>query len=1072
MRFPIRKVLSKSQTNGCCRILKMYAYFHDDYQDNYDKKHFNVRNELGGSEYNGAKNQKGLLRRAQCNFSQEMDAFKKFLNVVQDPLDKYKFLLALQDHNMRLYYRYLCEHTSEVLSIVGAVNGMFDNIDRLTSSKNMPGALYNYYQHAQQYESGKQLNLHDALNILRERVYGKKKNVDERCDVTQECDNRPLQVGVAGNAVQKKTQMQSNRRIFSGVRQLEPISRARILKELENDFIRKAQGRFTHKDHDDCEESDDDAYRKCWEEICEKRDREMKELQKCIHSYQNIIDYVRAHRRPFRDKGLAVFTSGGDSQGMNAAVRACVRMAIYLGCKAYFIREGYQGMVDGGEYIQEANWASVSSIIHRGGTIIGSARCKDFRERAGRLKAANNLIQRGITNLVVIGGDGSLTGANLFRQEWSSLLEELLKDGTITEEQRKKFDVLHIVGLVGSIDNDFCGTDMTIGTDSALHRIIEAIDAISSTAYSHQRTFIMEVMGRHCGYLPVVAGIISEADYVFLPEYPPPNDWPGKLVLKLEQERSAGQRLNIVIVAEGAMDREGNPITAEHVKKVIDDRLKHDARITVLGHVQRGGNPSAFDRILACRMGAEATLALMEATEESVPVVISLDGNQAVRVPLMECVERTQAVAKAMAERRWADAVKLRGRSFERNLETYKMLTRLKPPKESLGVDGKGIEGYRLAVMHIGAPACGMNAAVRSFVRNAIYRGDVVYGVHDGVEGLIAGNVRELNWSDVSGWVGQGGAYLGTKRTLPEGKFKEIAARLKEFKIQGLLIIGGFESYHAAGQISDQRDNYPEFCIPIVVIPSTISNNVPGTEFSLGCDTGLNEITEICDRIRQSAQGTKRRVFVIETMGGYCGYLATLAGLAGGADAAYIYEEKFSIKDLQQDVYHMASKMAEGVARGLILRNEKASENYSTDFIYRLYSEEGKGLFTCRMNILGHMQQGGSPTPFDRNMGTKMAAKCVDWLATQIKGNIDGNGVINCKSPDTATLLGIVSRQYRFTPLVDLIGETNFDQRIPKKQWWLRLRPLLRILAKHDSAYEEEGMYITVEEECDTDAVA
>lgn len=188
---------------------------------------------------------------------------------------------------------------------------------------------------------------------------------------------------------------------------------------------------------------------------------------------------------------------------------------------------------------------------------------------------------------------------------------------------------------------------------------------------------------------------------------------------------------------------------------------------------------------------------------------------------------------------------------------------------------------------------------------------------------------------------------------MPEGKFKEIAARIKEFKIQGLLIIGGFEAYHACGQIADQRSNFPEFCIPLVVIPSTISNNVPGTEFSLGADTGLNEITEICDRIRQSAQGTKRRVFVIETMGGYCGYLATVAGLAGGADAAYIYEEKYSIKDLQQDVYHMASKMAEGVQRGLILRNEKASENYNTDFIHRLYSEEGKGLFSCRMNILG-----------------------------------------------------------------------------------------------------------------------
>lgn len=183
-------------------------------------------------------------------------------------------------------------------------------------------------------------------------------------------------------------------------------------------------------------------------------------------------------------------------------------------------------------------------------------------------------------------------------------------------------------------------------------------------------------------------------------------------------------------------------------------------------------------------------------------------------------------------------------------------------------------------------------------------------------------------------------------------------------------------------------------------------------------------------------------------MGGFCGYLATVAGLAGGADAAYIFEEKFSIKDLQQDVYHvsyhqslnqrnvfnlifdnfqMASKMADGVQRGLILRNEKANENYNTDFIHRLYSEEGKGLFSCRSNILGHMQQGGSPSPFDRNMGTKMAAKAVDWLVDQLKKNTKPEGTINAKSQDSACLLGLVRRQYKFTPLKELIEDTNFE---------------------------------------------
>jgi len=453
-------------------------------------------------------------------------------------------------------------------------------------------------------------------------------------------------------------------------------------------------------------------------------------------------------------------------------------------------------------------------------------------------------------------------------------------------------------------------------------------------------------------------------------------------------------------------------------------------------------------------------LALMEATNETEPCVISLDGNQAVRVPLMGCVLKTQAVARAMQEHSWEQAVQMRGRSFARNLETYKMLTRLKPPTP---VEGKG--GFNLGVMHIGAPACGMNAAVRSFVRNCIYRGDVVYGIHDGVEGLVEGNIQEMTWSEVTGWVGQGGAFLGTKRTLPEKYLDQIAARFREFKIHSLLLIGGFEAYQGCLQLYEARGKYPEFCIPMVVIPATISNNVPGSDFSLGCDTALNEIVEICDRIRQSAQGTKRRVFIVETMGGYCGYLATLAGLAGGADAAYIYEEPFGIQELQLDVYHMAAKMAEGVQRGLVLRNEHANENYTTDFIYRLYAEEGKGIFSCRSNVLGHMQQGGSPSVFDRNMGTKMAAKTVDWMTETMIKHRREDGTVFCDEADTAVLLGLQKRSYGFHPVVELKRVTDWEHRIAHNEWWLKLRPLLRILAKHDAAYEEEGILVKEVEE-------
>ncbi|KFM71331.1 6-phosphofructokinase, partial [Stegodyphus mimosarum] len=600
--------------------------------------------------------------------------------------------------------------------------------------------------------------------------------------------------------------------------------------------------------------------------------------------------------------------------------------------------------------------------------------------------------------------------------------------------------------MVGSIDNDFCGTDMTIGTDSALHRIIEAIDAIVTTASSHQRTFILEVMGRHCGYLALVGALASEADFVFIPEWPPEANWPETMCEKLKMERDAGQRLNIILVAEGAMDREGKAITADLVKKIIVDNLQQDTRVTVLGHVQRGGSPSAFDRILGSRMGAEAVLALLEATADSEAVVVSLDGNQSVRVPLMECVMKTKSVAEAMANKKWEEAVNLRGRSFASNLITYKMLTRLKPPEGAVDAEGHATGKFRFAIMHVGAPCCGMNAVVRSFVRACMFRGDTVLGIHEGFDGLISGNVQEMHWSEVAGWVGQGGAFLGTKRTLPDPIMDKVVEKIKHYKIQGLLVAGGFEAFHSVLQMAEQRSKYPELCIPMIVIPATISNNVPGTDFSLGSDTALNEITEICDRIRQSAQGTKRRVFVVETMGGYCGYLATLAGLAGGADAAYIFEEHFSIKDLIGDVFHMQAKMAEGIQRGLILRNEMANDNYTTEFIYRLYSEEGKDIFSTRMNILGHMQQGGCPSPFDRNFGTKLAAKAADWLIKQVEANVQPDNSVVCSKPESAVLLGLIKRQYNFSPVQNLRQETDFKYRIPKHQWWLHLRALLRAL--------------------------
>ncbi|XP_057178180.1 ATP-dependent 6-phosphofructokinase, platelet type isoform X2 [Triplophysa rosa] len=746
-------------------------------------------------------------------------------------------------------------------------------------------------------------------------------------------------------------------------------------------------------------------------------------------------------------KAIAVLTSGGDAQGMNAAVRAVVRMGIYVGAKVYFIHEGYQGMVDGGDNIEEAKWESVSSMLQVGGTVIGSARCKEFRTHEGRLKAAHNLVRKGITNLCVIGGDGSLTGANLFREEWSGLLAELLEQGLIDEEATQIYSALHIVGMVGSIDNDFCGTDMTIGTDSALHRIIEVVDAIMTTAQSHQRTFVLEVMGRHCGYLALVSALACGADWVLIPEMPPEDGWEEKMCQKLCAKRAGMKRLNIIIVAEGAIDRNNQPITSDHVKDLVVRRLGFDTRVTILGHVQRGGTPSAFDRILASRMGVEAVLALLETTANTAACVVSLCGNQSVRLPLMECVQMTQEVQKAMDEKRFEEAVQLRGRSFENNLKTYKLLAHRKPESELPQ------SNFNVAVLNVGAPAAGMNAAVRSAVRVGISEGHKMFAVNDGFEGFYKGQIKEIKWADVGGWTGQGGSLLGTKRTLPAKHVGKIAEQMRKYNINALLVIGGFEAIECLLQLYEARSNYEEFCIPLCMLPATISNNVPGTDLSIGADTALNAIVETCDRIKQSASGTKRRVFIIETMGGYCGYLASVGGLAAGADAAYIYEEPFDIRDLQANVEHLTAKMKTSIQRGLILRNENSNENYTTDFIYQLYSEEGRGVFDCRKNVLGHMQQGGAPSPFDRNFGTKIAAKAMQWITKKLNESYR-QGRVFANTEDSACLLGMRRRAMVFQPVVQLKDETDFVHRIPKEQWWLKLRPLMKILAKYKTSYD------------------
>src|SRR5918999_5608919 len=443
---------------------------------------------------------------------------------------------------------------------------------------------------------------------------------------------------------------------------------------------------------------------------------------------------------------LAVLTSGGDAQGMNPAVRAVVRSALNRGAEMFAVYEGYQGLVDGGDRIRPVTWDDVTGILYRGGTVIGTARSADFRQREGRRRAAHHLLQKGIDRLVVIGGDGSLSGADLLRQEWPSLLSELLAAGTIDQEAAERHPALMIAGLVGSIDNDMLGTDMTIGADSALHRIIESLDAIGSTAESHQRSFVVEVMGRHCGYLALMSAIAGYAAYVLIPEWPPDPGWERDLCEIIKNGRAAGRRHSVVIVAEGAHDSANRPISSEYVRRLLEEQLAEDVRVTILGHVQRGGVPSAFDRWMSSILGHAAVEEVLAATPERVPQLIGLRDHRVAKVPLMECVARTRELADRIAARDYDGALLMRGDRYTEMIHIFRSISQALPSSQTRRRD------TRIAVVHVGGLAPGMNAVAGAAVRLGLGRGYTMLGINGSFGGLMDGDVRELQWGDVEGW--------------------------------------------------------------------------------------------------------------------------------------------------------------------------------------------------------------------------------------------------------------------------------------------------------------------------------
>ncbi|CAK7199438.1 6-phosphofructokinase, alpha subunit [Sporothrix eucalyptigena] len=764
-------------------------------------------------------------------------------------------------------------------------------------------------------------------------------------------------------------------------------------------------------------------------------------------------------RGEVRKKKIAIMTSGGDSPGMNGVVRACVRMAIHLGCDSFCVYEGYEGLVRGGDYIRKMEWHDVRGWLSEGGTLIGTARCMEFYERPGRMKAAKNMILNGIDALIICGGDGSLTGADKFRAEWPSLLQELVETNELTTDQIAPYAHLNIVGLVGSIDNDLSGTDATIGCYSALARICEMVDYIEATASSHSRAFVIEVMGRHCGWLALMAGVATGADFIFIPEKPREDNWREEMcevvqkILNIYQHRKLGKRKTIVIVAEGAHDRYGNHISPEMIHKLLADKdgLALDTRITTLGHVQRGGTAVAYDRMLSTLQGVEAVRAVIEATPETETCFIAITENKIVRKPLMEAVQATKSVAKAIGAHDFDLAMSLRDTEFSDQYRSYMMTTTVQLNKELLPTEKR----MKIGFINVGAPAGGMNSAIRAGVAYCLSRGHEPIAIHNGFAGFARhhgdsplGAVRPFDWLEVDGWASKGGSEIGTNRELPsESGMEEIANLIEQYRFDGLFLIGGFEAFHAVSQLRKARDQYPSLCIPMALLPATISNNVPGTEYSLGSDTCLNELVGYCDKIKQSASATRRRVFVIETQGGKCGYIATVAGLGVGASAVYTPEEGVSLDMLAADVRHLkevfANDKGQSRAGRLILINEKSSKVYNAKLIADIIREEAHNRFESRDSIPGHVQQGGVPSPMDRCRATRLAIKCIEHLESfgcQAHNRVK-------KDPLSAAVIGIKGASVVFSPMETLeANETDWPNRRQRASYWYGMKEVVDVL--------------------------
>jgi 6-phosphofructokinase 1 len=701
-------------------------------------------------------------------------------------------------------------------------------------------------------------------------------------------------------------------------------------------------------------------------------------------------------------KTLAILTSGGDAPGMNSAIWAITKTANKNGSKVLGIMNGFEGLMGG--YIREITEEECAPHIIKGGTFLKSARAPDFRSVEGRRKAAEVLRKHQVDVLIVIGGDGSMRGAHAISKECRDL---------------------SVLFIPGSIDHDIPGTE-AIGSATALHRIVEAIDCIESTMSSHHRTFVIEVMGRNCGWLALMASLASSASYTLIPEDPKKNEvWEKELVESISSRRKAGKSRCYVILAEGAVSEEGKKITADRICALINEKMGIDSRSIVLGHTQRGGSPCAYDRVLAPMLGVMAAEVALS-TPGAYGVYI--ESNEGKIVALENCV-------KACSELDEHVSVERRGKDFR---EIYAIVRkRLSPPSEEK-------RGKNIAVAHVGSGSAGADEILVAIAEYARIDGRNVYAVDGGLVGLIDGKIRCLTEDTAPArerkraqkQVKNGKWARLEKKWDEKVQFKEevlgveanrtfkvspelVKKALAEIECDLLVLIGGFDALIGAKKLVN-------IGVTVVVAPCTVSNNIPGTDESIGSNTALDTITSLCDNLKVGNQG--KMAFVVEVHGGECGYLTVASGLAMGALDCYFPEETGIIKRIRRTALSLTKTFKKKKSCQLIVRGDGAMRGVCNETLSKILEADGGTKYSVRHCTLGHIQKGNAATAVDRVKATRVAAACVDF---EKKG---------------AWIIGNKSWGVQETSVEDAVEDINEDKRRVKKATWLEVARAYRVL--------------------------